>query len=322
MLERSFRQEPQARFQRAASWNPYFYRFFHSDQSQVPSGMRPLSGDESCNALLQVVAANGGTHPRPNVLRRCLIDMWATGYRPSPEYRSKFVELAAIATGTERQPDAVKGRRAQGRRNDRSVQRPDEQTLRAAEGLVAADVPPDRTKPSVVTFDGQIWTVKKEYTLDCAIHDITQLLNPMNWHHLAPYFKETRQVEKHKGDDVTGWSGILEETVSINWNGLTLQSFNAFLKVDYTITDKMVRADYSLEYEEENQILVDDGYAEAYRVSAGVTRYTGCKRLKFASSFLNFMAPAALCMFIEQDEHGFRDNLVEQVRVMRNAPGK
>lgn len=276
----SWMYERYAPLQRAASWNPFFYRFFGSDHGQVPLGMRPLSGDESCRALLQVAEACGGKHPRPVMLRRCLSQMTSSGYRPSPVYQDTFDALDQIAS---------------------------------------QQAPAD-SKPTVVTFDGSAWTVKKEYALSSPIKGVTQLLDPLNWPRLAPFFKETRLIEGQPNDGDTGaWSGVLEEKVAINWNSAVIQSYDAFLKIDYTIAPRLARVDYSLEYEKDNQLLVDDGYGEARWVREGLTQYTGCKRLRFASSFLNLLAPAVMCMFLEHDEDGFRDVLEQEADAMTPA---
>jgi hypothetical protein len=315
--DRSWWQVSHAPLQRAALWNPYFYRFFRSDHSQVPLGMRPLSGDESCGALSRVVEACGGTHLRPNMLKRCLAQMWATGYRPSAEYAPTFRQLAELAT-----PDAppsqqpVEALQAYGQQNYAWAPTRD---AAPPQPVAPSSVAPCRySRPSQVTFDGQVWTVRKEFAIDQPIDGVIALLDPMKWQLLSRYFKQTNRIESHKEDKGTGsWRGVLREQVAVNWNGGPVQSFDAFLSVDYSVTpQKVARADYSLEYEEDNQILIDDGFGEAYSLSPTLTRYTGFKRLKFASSFLNFMAPAVLCMFMEQDEDGFQDEFRRQAGAM------
>lgn len=300
---------PQAPPQRAASWNPYFYRFFGSEHGHVQSGLRPLSGDESCRALSQVVEVSGGQHPRPKMLKRCLSRMWSSGYRPSDKvHDTLFKELAAKALPKAGTREAFEALLEDSDHNpSRAVRaQPGQAEAMAAEARVSRD-----SGPTVVTFDGNVWTVKKEFLVHSPIEGVMGLLNPMNWQQLTPFFKKTQRIDppQNATSPTEPWSGVLHEEVAINWNTITVQHFDVFLKTDYTVARDVVRADYSLKYEKHNQIVVDDGYAEARRESSQTTRYIGYKRLRFTSSFLNLVAPALLCMFLEQDEVGFRDLL-------------
>jgi hypothetical protein len=306
----SWWKSPQASLQRAALWNPYFYRFFGSEHGHVQSGLRPLSGDESCRALSQVVELSGGQHPRPTMLKRCLSRMWSSGYRPSnQDYDSMFKGLASKAVPHAATPDeAFKALLQDGDHNPSRAVRPQPEQADAmvAEARVSRD-----SEPTAVTFDGNVWTVKKEFLVHSPIKGVIGLLNPVNWQLLTPFFKKTQRIDppQNPTGPTEPWSGVLHEEVVINWNTVAVQSFDALLKIDYTVARDMARADYSLKYEKDNQIVVDDGYAEARREASQATRYIGYKRLRFASSFLNLVAPALLCMFIEQDEVGFRDLL-------------
>jgi hypothetical protein len=292
-----------AALQRAALWNPYFYRFFGSEHGQVPLGRRPLSGDESCRALLQVVESLGGTHPRPRLLRRCLGQMWSSGYRPQDRVGEDiFQRLANVAMPHRHGPkEALKSLiHSHGYTPSSGA---------ALEGLVAANSsapgggPATELTPTQLSFDGTAWTVKKQWLIQKPIRTVNELLDPLNWQRLSQIFKETRRIETtSKADDPNGsWQGVLEEKVTLNWNIAALQTFHTFLKIDFTVTPDVTRADYSLEYEAQNQIVIDDGYGEARRVSADRTQYTGVKRLRYASSFLNFMTPAVIAMALEYE---------------------
>ena len=292
----SWANEQWAPLQRAASWNPPFYRFFGSEHSQVPAGVRPLSGDESCRNLVRLIDTLDGDHPRPHVFRRCLSGMWGTGYRPSPGHEETFGTLASKAVKVADPKEAVAALAQY------SPVSPPVTPRNAAPA-------PRQSSPTEVTFDGQVWAVKKEFVIQSEMRGVADLLDPMNWEQLAPFFKQTQRIDVQKTDAETGsWQGILKETVAFTWNSMTTQSFEAYLKIDYTVTKERVRADYSLEYEEGNQLIVDDGFGEARQVDGGI-HYIGLKRLRFVSSILNLVAPAALCMFIESDEDGFRDVL-------------
>ena len=308
-----------ARLQRAALWSAYFHRFFGSAHGQVPAGHRPLTFDDSCEVLRQVYEDSKQQHPRPEFLTRCLSQMALAGYRPSGDYKARFDTLASAARNTTDPARAFKSLLDHGRRHYAP------RALRALP-IGSADSRADEVsvikepKPTEATFDGWVWTVKKEYVIDKPIGKVAQLLNPVNWECLTPYFKETRRVDPPKtaSSGPKPWSGTLHERVVVNWNATAFQSFEAFLNIDYTLAKDAVRADYSLQYEKDSQILVDDGYAEARRekrlakdpnTKVEVTRYTAFKRLRFESSFLNLVAPAVMSMFLENDEAGISDVL-------------
>lgn len=301
----SWSRIPQASLQRAALWNPYFYRFFGSAHEQVERTVRPLSGDESCTALTTLIDALGGQHPRPRILRRCLSRMWNSGYRPSNrDYHERFRKLAQQAVPTAPPEEAFVAVV-----DDRS-DNPSRAVRVQPDPMVAeARISPD-SEPSLVTFDGNVWTTRKELLIHRRIEKVGQLINPIRWQRLSPFFKATWRVEPSTVLPLDeGWSGILHETVRVNWNTIKLEQYDVLLKIDYTVTDDVARADYSLKHEQDNKIVVDDGYVEARRVSPEVTRYTLYKRLRFASSFTNLIAPALLCMLLENDEDGLRHAL-------------
>jgi hypothetical protein len=303
-------EQPWWHLQRAALWNPAFYRFFGSEHGRVPSEFRPMSGDEGSGALSHIVESSGGEHPYPWLFRACLTRMWFSGYRPQNGYKDVFDRLAKKAFGKPTSAAAFEALVEWGRNccgvPPSSRGRADQRIDVAAQ--LAAD---EHSHPAVATFDGNVWTVTKQCLLLRPIDRVKTLLDPQHWPWMAPCFKDVRRVALDKPpDDQTGaWRGVVEEKAVFNWNEMTLQEFDTFLKIDYTVTDEVVRVDYALEYEKDNQIVVDDGYGEARRITGGQTRYTGYKRVRFASSLLNFVAPAFLCMAVEQDEDGLRAQL-------------
>ncbi len=307
----SWWREAAAPLHRAASWNPYFYRFFGSDHGQVSSRLRPLSGDQSCDALWNVVEAFGGQHPLPITLEQCLSRMWFSGYRPSDDHHfERFKQLAQKAIpAVQDKEEAFQILLAGSDDNSSRVMRAP--SARLADAMVARPSARRDSKPTEVTFDGNVWGIRKEFSVRGRFDGVSALLNPINWHHLAPFFRETVRVEPRRPvtDPLEPWSGILHEKVVVNWNMFEVQSFDVFLNIDYTVAGDVTRADYSLKYEKDNQIVVDDGYAKAQRKSADTTWYIGYKRVRFASSFLNLVAPAMLAMQLENDEGGLRDIL-------------
>ncbi len=228
--------------------------------------------------------------------------MWASGYRPSKAYEPLFERLAVGAVPTAASPKEAVATVIKDRSDNPSRAVRAQSDAMVAEARVRRD-----SEPTMVTFDGNVWTIKKEFVIHRPIEEVTELLDPVNWQRLSPFFKQTQRIEPSKAiSPKESWSGTLKETLLLNWNIITLQRYDVLLKIDYTVASDVVRADYSLKYEYYNQILVDDGYAEARRESSERTHYTGYKRLRFASSFVNLVAPAVLCMLLENDEDGLR----------------
>lgn len=309
-----------AALQRAALWSAYFHRFFGSAHGQVPASHRPLTFDDTCEVLRQVYEGSKQQHPRPAFLTRCLSQMALAGYRPSGSYKAHFATLARAARPATDPEHALNSLLDHGRKYYAPglLRVPLSGSADSTAGQVDVINDPKATE---VTFDGWVWTVKKEYVIARPIGKVAELLNPVNWERLTPYFKATRRVDPPKtaSNGPEPWSGTLHETVVVNWNAIAFQSFEAFLNVDYTNAKSTVRADYSLKYEKDSQILVDDGYAQAQRderplandpnTKLEVTRYTAFKRLRFKSSYLNLIAPAVMSMFLENDQTGISDIL-------------
>jgi hypothetical protein len=105
----------------------------------------------------------------------------------------------------------------------------------------------------------------------------------------------------------------------VNWNQLLLQDFKVWLRFTRRTTKNTIRTDYSLIYEEDDQLLVDQGYGEVKRVEGHKrwTRYTGVKTLKFASALLNLLAPAVMAMFLDGNVASFYETFEPKKR--RNA---
>jgi hypothetical protein len=81
-----------------------------------------------------------------------------------------------------------------------------------------------------------------------------------------------------------------------------MERFDVHLRVDYTVTDDVIRSDYSLLYDEDSQLLCDDGMMELRKIPgySDWCRYTGTKSLKFAADFLNVLAPGVLFMEVQR----------------------
>src|SRR6185436_9088119 len=95
--------------------------------------------------------------------------------------------------------------------------------------------------------------------------------------------------------------GTVFENFVVTWNTFAAQSFKVHLKVTRRARAGMMRTDYSLINEEDDKLLVDEGYGEARRIGErrGWTLYTGVKTLKFASTLQNLLSPGVMAMFLD-----------------------
>jgi hypothetical protein len=140
---------------------------------------------------------------------------------------------------------------------------------------------------------------------------VNRLVNPMNWVELGEFFAVTkREADGTRGPkrEAESWYGVLLEDFIVSWNGLATHRFNQKLKVDYTVLPNVARTDYSLMYEEDDQIEVNEGFFEVRRdatMPKGWIAGTMKKTVRFKSSLLNFLAPAMLAMFLDSKTGGF-----------------
>jgi hypothetical protein len=126
----------------------------------------------------------------------------------------------------------------------------------------------------------------------------------LRWKELGPFWEGEGDIQvewERGGGDPRVRKGEVAEVFILNWNTLQLQMFEVRLRVTQRRTDDMIRTDYSLMYEKDDQVLVDQGYGEVRRIPKRPqwACYTGEKTLKFASTMLNLLAPGIMAMFLD-----------------------
>jgi len=317
--------------QRAALWTAYFHRFFGPvlSDSDVPTNFRPPSCGESCEALydLHLDPTHADT-PSPAFLRECLPQMLYAGFRPRPERQHMLDALLRRMDGhytlaaTHDQDLALQNVLRQARQRYGAPADNPQWTVDGRPAVVAPDKITEHvlTRPTRVVYEGHVWTITTEFLMPCRLQAAAHLVNPENWTELGSFFKKTQRVDAPKKRTKVGaqpWSGRLHETFTLNWSMFTVQSFETMLKIDYTVATDVVRTDYSLEYEQDDQLIADDGYMEVRVVPKhpGWTHYTGQKSVRFASSALNLLAPAVICMAMDHDSARFQETVAQRASV-------
>jgi hypothetical protein len=344
----ALREEPERSPLRRVQWSSYYHRFFGRVRpgDRISGEVRPLTLDESAETLHKVYCAAPAAFQkrRQHVARRCVAQMLVYGYRPAKEIEGKFNRLVRAAASPET--------------GDRGIAADPEPGNRDAAELVAAArdfllrwgvreftpeqwTPkqrdeeltrvPDREKivsrPTELTHDHGTFVVTKRVYLRTEVDKISHLINPENWERLGEFFAKTfkedgkADSEANAGSDA--WQGVLREDFICSWNDFTTNIFKQRLKVDYTVAPSVARTDYALMYEEDDQIVVNDGFFEVRDVKQPDVR-TGVhpddltlpkgwvvgtmrKRLKFTSSVLNLLCPALLPMFLDSQASGFNN---------------
>jgi hypothetical protein len=161
--------------------------------------------------------------------------------------------------------------------------------------------------PTVVTFSGDIFTASKEILVPRRFDEVSRITDPKNWSLMGPFWGKIRREWSKGNHDPNVKHGKVFEHFLVNWNQLLFQEFKVLLRFTRRTTSDTIRTDYSLIYEEDDQLLVDQGYGEVKRVEnhRNWTRYTGVKTLKFASTLLNLLAPAVMAMFLDANVASF-----------------
>lgn len=290
------------RAMRVALWCSYSHRFFGArhGEGELPTALRPVTCDDAIRTLHGV---KDTVHPA--VLRRCVGQMLVSGFT-ADHCRCEFEEVAVAAAAGECDPDRAVawlrtwGEHAYGPRARVWRQGLPESPMRHGHpGIVLM--------PTTVTHDGDAFTVRTELLLQ---HELTRqvkaLVNPKNWHKLGSYFATTKRVSGRDGPR-GAWRGTLQEEFVVNWNFVRADTLDQLLEVDYTVTPSLARTDYALMYEEDNKVLINEGFLEVQTVPAspGWIRLSMEKTAKFTSTFLNLAAPAVLAMFLESHAGGF-----------------
>jgi len=161
-------------------------------------------------------------------------------------------------------------------------------------------------QPTVVMFAGEIFTARKRILIPQPFHAARKLTDPHSWKDFGPFWDREQggvirvywDAKRPRGGVRTG--KVFEHFV-VNWNQALVQEFKVWLRLTQSQDHDMIRTDYSLIYEEDDQLLVDQGFGEVSRVPdrPGWACYTGEKTLKFASNVLNLLAPGVMAMFLD-----------------------
>ena len=320
---------------RAVLWSCIYHRLFGppSGGTTMITGLDPVSQEEICDILERI--GNGTRSLRHDYLvRSCCSQLLAAGYRPPADDDALFYRLARGVTCTQRkgrkerieQPEIRRYLRLHAQEHFGVPYQPFTPPARLEDEIDRRQRLSPRTvigRPSEVAYDGTAFTISKEMLVEQPLTKVAPLINPENWTRLGPFFRETRRDDPprrwQRGKPIA-WDGRLYEEFTINWNAFTVNSFVSRIQVDYTVTADAARTDYALMYEEDDQLVVDDGYVEASRVPGYPewTRYRGTKSLRFASSFLNMLAPAIASMFLET-QAGFLESAVVELETDRTT---
>jgi len=230
--------------------------------------------------------------------------MLASGYIPDEHNHERFGRLARTVTSRPEE-EALSALRERG---SRDYPDPTFERVATLAPIPAPDAQPQVIAvPTVVMFRGDVFTVRKELVVPGDLAAVGDLVRPQNWKQLGPFW-----------DDIQVTPDVIYEKFVINWNLLQLHAFEVHLRYDYRETADRVRTAYSLIHEENDELLVDEGYGEARREPGldGWTRYIAEKTLKFSSNLQNLLSPGLLAMFLER--HG--DTLRDKFNHVDNRP--
>jgi hypothetical protein len=272
--------------ERAALWSAYLHRFagWPYGRHELPYGLAPMSCGRAFETLHEIGAGRIAT------IRRPVSHLLNAGWNPEPRHRDR---VAAITAAT---PDRAL-------REFAAVEHVSRETLRAAD-VPHQDAGVSAGGRSRVTIEDGAATVRFETWLPRPLERVANLIQPQNWFRLGHFWRATDLQKRTEA----GQCDELREHYLFDWNAVSVQEFVVHLSVDYGEQDegeggKTVRTDYAIMYEEDDEILIDDGFAEARRVPerAGWTHYVGEKKLKFASPLLNFLSTAIVTMLLENN---------------------
>jgi hypothetical protein len=171
--------------------------------------------------------------------------------------------------------------------------------------------------PSYVRDTNGIFTVSRRANVKAPLRAVREVLNPINWATLGEFFEYVGQVGNPK-ERKDGWRGLFEERFVIGWGPLSLNTYTVFLNVDFTYDETRVRADYSLAYEEDDQLEVDDGYLEARTIPGrpGWCAYYAEKSTRFRSPWSNLMAPVINAVSLESNLASIEDAAYDRLEFL------
>jgi len=281
--------------ERAVLWSTTFHRLFGAacGREKLPGEVRPMSCGETSRVLESL--------QEPHTARHCLGHMLASGYVPDQHNAEQFRRLVCRSVPGKAPEDAMAELRERGlREHARPV---------GEDGVPELPSPRDAhpvpiAGPTVLKFEGQVFTAKKTVLVPARFERVRSLAEPRNWWKLGPFWegrdggppieedwKPPKKARYKTGD-------VVEHFV-INWNALRLEAFDVRLRATVQWDADTIHTAYSLIHDEGQAVLVDEGYGEVRRYGPGWTRYTGVKTLKFGSNLLNLLAPGVLAMVLD-----------------------
>lgn len=315
---------------RRAQWSSYFLRFFGAPQpgDSVPGSFVPVSPESSAEVLHRAYCGceeekrDLGTR---YLVRRCLSQMLLHGYQPKrkSDVFDQLVKAAAAPRPGDVHADEFRAGMDVQQSSDSLVRWGQREfglpgstgprTLAQALEALRRAAPDDRTLslPTEILHDAGTTSVTKRVFLRQKLSNVNRLVNPINWVELGEFFVVTkRETDGNRAptNSAESWYGVLTEEFIVSWNRLTTHRFDQKLKIDYTVLPNLARTDYSLMYERDDQIEVNEGYFEVWAdesLPPGWIAGTMRKTVRFKSSFLNFLAPATLAMFLDSQTGGF-----------------
>jgi hypothetical protein len=297
---------------RAALWSTYFHRFHNhwsSDSGEVgppdeiPARYRPLTPNQAMQTLAREARAGGG-FPR-SVLRGAAAQVMWSQYQLDVEGEKALSDLVAASEDAPAS-DGFARLRARGD--------PFQRSRASAEASLVVDdrrqlglVPAARSDPSCqvnyveVRSTGTLTVLSYEVVLDRPLEDVAPIVDPRSWAGASPAFLEVRILEPEGDPGPPGrapWHGRYFEHVVVNWNFVTVSSFEATLKAEVSLDSFEARTDYSLVKERNWQLANDYGFVSARKLEGrpGRTVVTAEKSVTFRSPWMNFMSPAVLSM--------------------------
>lgn len=168
--------------------------------------------------------------------------------------------------------------------------------------------------PTTITNTQSGFVFDKQVYLRATLDGVAALVNPENWSRLGQFFvltcKESQKHNPRVKAPAKAWRGVLREHFIVSWNDVKTSIFKQRLKIDYSVTRDLVRCDYALMYEEDDQIVANEGFMQIKRDSslpAGWIAGSMQKKLKFTSSMQNLFCPALLSMMLDGTVGGFNN---------------
>lgn len=269
-----------------------------------PTGL-PSADDLGTLTRAQLVA-------RPATLLRKIGPAFEAGdwrtYGQNPEFRELVVAAARGLGGSPfgSYAEAVRAIRTHLARAPRVSKRELLSSVRLLERLLA----PEKhlvIEPAVIRQKSGVSTISRHARFRADFAKLANLLNPQNWKKLGPYFDEIEVLAKNERSD--GWDGLLREVFVVDWSCFRLYSYRTVLNIDFTYSELRVRTDFSLAWEEDDQLERDSGFMELTRIPGERSwcKYHAEKSLRFRSAPANIFAPMLMSAFLQSGLSTFEE---------------